>query len=145
MTNFLDSLSGKRPVRSPLPVQTRVLTCIVYRSAPSHREVLYLQSQNGNITSPHSDETEYACLRADIPSSFPFASDALGQEPDATNLWIGGSHSQTSLHKDPYENIYAVVRGSKTFTVLPPTEGVLLGSECRRRSPLKRLIHSIHE
>ena len=52
-----------------------------------------------------------------------------GQEPDAVNLWIGGSHSQTSLHKDPYENLYAVLRGSKTFTVLPPTEGVLLGSE----------------
>lgn len=27
-----------------------------------------------------------------------------------------------STHSDPYENIYLVVRGSKTFTLLPPTE-----------------------
>lgn len=27
---------------------------------------------------------------------------------------------------DPYENIYAVVRGSKHFTLLPPTEGYTL-------------------
>lgn len=27
------------------------------------------------------------------------------------------------MHKDPYENIYMVVRGTKTFTLLPPTEG----------------------
>ena len=58
--------------------------------------------------------------------------------PDAVNLWIGNSKSITSIHNgihditthldassfsiDPYENIYHVVRGSKTFLLLPPTE-----------------------
>lgn len=42
--------------------------------------------------------------------------------PDVANIWIGDSRSITSLHKDPYENIYLVIRGSKTFTLLPPTE-----------------------
>lgn len=51
-----------------------------------------------------------------------------GQEPDAVNLWIGSATSRTALHKDPYENVYAVVSGVKTFTVLPPVEGVLLGT-----------------
>ncbi len=28
----------------------------------------------------------------------------------------------TSFHKDPYENLYAVVAGAKTFTLLPPCD-----------------------
>lgn len=28
----------------------------------------------------------------------------------------------TSLHKDHYENIYVVIRGTKHFTLYPPTE-----------------------
>ena len=42
-------------------------------------------------------------------------------QPDAINFWMGGNRSITSTHKDPYENLYAVVRGSKTFTLFPPT------------------------
>lgn len=45
------------------------------------------------------------------------------RHPDAVNLWIGNSKSITSIHNDPYENIYHVVRGCKTFLLLPPTEG----------------------
>lgn len=45
-----------------------------------------------------------------------------GLKPDAVNLWIGDSQSVTSLHKDPYENMYAVVSGSKIFTLYPPTD-----------------------
>lgn len=43
--------------------------------------------------------------------------------PDAVNLWIGNSKSITSIHSDPYENIFTVIRGTKHFTLLPPTEG----------------------
>jgi hypothetical protein len=68
----------------------------------------------------------------------------LGREPDAINFWFGDSRSKTCLHKgkingpnsdsqcwppflrstftDPYENCYAVVRGTKTFVLLPPIE-----------------------
>ena len=42
-------------------------------------------------------------------------------QPDAINFWMGSNRSITSTHKDPYENLYAVVRGSKTFTLFPPT------------------------
>lgn len=35
---------------------------------------------------------------------------------------MGDGRAVTSLHKDPYENIYSVVRGSKTFTLLPPCD-----------------------
>jgi jumonji domain-containing protein 7 len=34
---------------------------------------------------------------------------------------MGTGRSVTSLHKDPYENLYAVVSGAKHFTLFPPT------------------------
>ncbi|KAI0081802.1 Clavaminate synthase-like protein [Panus rudis PR-1116 ss-1] len=89
-------------------------------------EVRYLQSQNGNLyTSDEGQESEFHALLADVPNDLPWCSEALESPPDAVNLWIGNSKSITSVHSvaDPYENIYSVIRGSKTFTLLPPTEG----------------------
>lgn len=45
-----------------------------------------------------------------------------GNPPDAVNLWIGTSKSISTLHHDPYENLYAVIRGRKHFTLYPPTD-----------------------
>ncbi|KAI0269146.1 Clavaminate synthase-like protein [Gloeopeniophorella convolvens] len=97
---------------------------------PRDNNVYYLQSQNGNIfssgyfTSPAlENDCELTKLRNDVPSEIPWCSEALGRCPDAVNLWIGDGNSVTSIHSDPYENIYHVVRGSKTFLLLPPTEG----------------------
>lgn len=30
------------------------------------------------------------------------------------------------VHKDPYENLYCVVRGSKTFMLIPPTDAAFV-------------------
>ncbi|KDQ20743.1 hypothetical protein BOTBODRAFT_317485 [Botryobasidium botryosum FD-172 SS1] len=99
-------------------------------------EVCYLQSQNGNLYSGQStggstaealdEPSEFMPLRGDVPKHIEWATDALGRGPDAVNLWIGDERSVTSVHSDPYENLYTVVRGSKTFVLLPPTEGWLL-------------------
>lgn len=35
---------------------------------------------------------------------------------------MGNQYSITSFHKDHYENLYAVITGSKTFILLPPTD-----------------------
>ena len=35
---------------------------------------------------------------------------------------MGDHRAVTSMHHDHYENIYCVVRGSKTFTIIPPTD-----------------------
>ncbi|KAG1754044.1 cupin-like domain-containing protein [Suillus paluster] len=89
----------------------------------------YLQSQNGNIyssrffESPNDDPSEFGTLREDVPSNIPWVAEALGRNSDAVNLWIGNSKSITSIHSDPYENIYTVIRGRKHFTLLPPCEG----------------------
>jgi hypothetical protein len=41
---------------------------------------------------------------------------------EAVNLWLGDDRSTSSAHKDHFENLYAVVTGAKTFTLLPPTD-----------------------
>ena len=33
---------------------------------------------------------------------------------------MGTSKSVSSIHRDPYENIYAVIHGEKHFTLIPP-------------------------
>jgi jumonji domain-containing protein 7 len=69
----------------------------------------YIQSQNNNLNSSFQE------LLEDIPNEIDFASEALGKSPDAVNFWMGNSQSTTSLHRDPYENIYHMVAGTKTF------------------------------
>ncbi|KAI9190786.1 jmjC domain-containing protein 7 [Polychytrium aggregatum] len=86
-----------------------------------HNEpVHYVQSQNNNFS------TEFSVLLDDVPKDIAFASEALGKQPDAVNFWLGSDRSVTSLHKDHYENLYMVITGSKTFTLIPPTEGFCL-------------------
>ncbi|KAF7862773.1 hypothetical protein EAF04_007645 [Stromatinia cepivora] len=77
-------------------------------------EVRYAQTQNDNL------RNEYSSLFTDVEKDISFARIALQQDPDAINLWIGNSHSLTSLHKDPYQNIYVQIIGQKHFTLLPP-------------------------
>ncbi|KAG6821275.1 hypothetical protein H0H93_002385 [Arthromyces matolae] len=99
-------------------------------STSSGRNIYYLQSQNGNLFtsedfSGHGIQScsEFEPLRPDIPNDIEFCTGGLGRPPDAVNLWIGDGRSITSIHSDPYENIYTVLRGAKYFTLLPPTEG----------------------
>ncbi|GAA6063950.1 hypothetical protein JCM10212_004905 [Sporobolomyces blumeae] len=85
--------------------------------ARSERPVYYLQTQNGNLSN------EYSALLEDVGLEGPaWAREVFGERPDVANIWIGGARSVTSMHKDPYENVYLVVRGSKTFVLLPPSE-----------------------
>eukprot|EP00887_Chlorella_sp_A99_P000675 scaffold5.g675.t1 len=76
----------------------------------------YLQFQNSSLTA------ELPELLGDVEAELPWATEALGGPPEAVNLWIGDTRSTSSLHKDPFENLYAVVAGSKTFTLLPPSD-----------------------
>ncbi|KAJ3933696.1 MAG: cupin-like domain-containing protein [Lentinula lateritia] len=91
-------------------------------------ETYYLQSQNGNVYSSgffngQDDLSEFETLRQDIPSDVKWCTEALDKSPEAVNVWIGDGGSISSIHSDPYENIYTVVRGQKHFTLLPPTDG----------------------
>jgi len=78
-------------------------------------DILYCQAQNNSM------KTEYQALLSDIEKDLPLATEAFGLKPDAVNFWMGEDRSVSSLHQDPYENMYCVVRGKKFFTLLPPT------------------------
>ena len=78
--------------------------------------VKYAQTQNDNLRG------EYASLFNDVDAEIPWARIALGQPPDAINMWIGNSSSVTALHRDNYENLYCQIIGSKQFVLLPPVE-----------------------
>ena len=84
-------------------------------------DVLYLSHQCDNLRVQLE-----GIIQDDVDTSLPIADAALGCGPDAVNLWAGDSNAITTLHKDHYENMYAVVRGAKHFTLYPPTSLPLL-------------------
>ncbi|BDA47612.1 Bifunctional peptidase and (3S)-lysyl hydroxylase JMJD7 [Coccomyxa sp. Obi] len=81
----------------------------------SSGEKIYAQAQNNSLPE------QFGALLPDV-EEFDWATEAFGAPPEAANLWIGTDDSVTSFHKDHYENIYAVVKGRKVFTLLPPSD-----------------------
>lgn len=80
---------------------------------------LYLSAQNDNL------RRELPGLLADVggPSApLAVATAALGGEPEAVNIWIGGPGNTSSTHKDNLNNLYTVVTGVKRFVLLPPAD-----------------------
>lgn len=94
MTEFLDRLDSKED-----------------------EKIFYLQKQNSNLIQ------DFPELLKDIDmSTLRFASESFNKRPDAINFWMGEDRAITSLHKDPYENIYCVISGYKDFILIPPTD-----------------------
>lgn len=90
----------------------------------THGAVLYAQSQNDCL------RDEYKDLFSDVPGNIDFARIALQQEgPDAVNFWLGNSRSTSALHRDNYENLFAQIRGSKRFLLLPPVTVAVVGEQ----------------
>jgi len=83
--------------------------------------VRYAQAQNGSLAG-------FGALGAGpappVPRDLPWATSLFGTgRPDAVNVWVGGRASVTAWHRDPYENVYVVLGGSKRFALFPPGEG----------------------
>lgn len=87
------------------------------------RGIFYVQKQNSNLTE------EFQELCADAASDVSWATEAFGKHPDAVNFWMGDERAITSMHKDHYENLYCVISGKKTFTLLPPSDLPLIPYE----------------
>lgn len=83
---------------------------------PRSDRVFYIQKQCSNLTE------ELAELVADAAPDLPWATRLFGAKPDAVNFWMGDGRAVTSMHKDPYENMYCVVSGHKDFLLHPPTD-----------------------
>ena len=89
----------------------------------SPRAVYYISHQNSSLLE------EFRPLLDDVEGEIPWATEVFGAPPDAVNLWVGPMEALTTLHKDHYENIYCVIKGTKHFTLYPPTEGPFLHSQ----------------
>ncbi|XP_024941922.1 jmjC domain-containing protein 7 isoform X5 [Cephus cinctus] len=83
---------------------------------PQAGSVFYIQRQNSNFTE------DFPELISDVPPDIPWATESFGKLPDAVNIWMGDERAVTSMHKDPYENIYCVISGEKDFLLHPPTD-----------------------
>jgi len=83
---------------------------------PMQIGIYYIQKQCSNLMK------ELSCLLPDVEEDIKFGSEAFGVSPDAINFWMGDKRAVTSMHKDNYENLYCVLRGEKTFTLIPPTD-----------------------
>lgn len=83
---------------------------------PREDRVLYLQKQNDSFNS------EFQCLMHDVDPDPSWMRTVFGTQLAAVNFWMGDKRAITSLHKDPFENMYSVVRGEKTFTLFPPCD-----------------------
>lgn len=73
-------------------------------------KIYYLQSQNNNLKSgeagdfsPLLQDLEISIKdhdgREEIRTDLNWATEAIGQEPEATNVWIGSERSSSSMHR----------------------------------------------
>eukprot|EP01083_Nonionella_stella_P168774 570792_1 len=97
-------------------------------------EILYCQLQNGCMAD------EYSLLCEDIEMDIEWVSTALNKKPDAINFWMGENRSISSMHQDPYENIYCVLAGEKKFILYPPTDEIYL-----KKTPFQKAIYSFND
>eukprot|EP01132_Coremiostelium_polycephalum_P004854 gene4854-6050_t len=108
-----------KPLEKKIKFQEYIdyIDCMKTNSLDDTSNVQYIQYQNDSFNQ------EYQKLWNDIDHTcIAFARDAFGVDYDAINFWMGDERAVSSLHKDPYENIYCVVRGTKVFTLLPPID-----------------------
>jgi Cupin-like domain len=92
---------------------------------PPPPSVLYYSRQNDCFR--NELPTIYEATRHVIPDSIQFAEEAFGNgKPEAINLWMGDERAVSSMHKDPYENLFYVASGEKIFTLCPPADAPYL-------------------
>lgn len=111
-----------------LPLETEMLLSEFFEHLDDPMGAIhYIQRQNSNFSE------DFPELADDIlPSDLDFAQKCFNKPPDAANFWLGDQRAITSMHKDPYENIYCVISGYKDFILIPPHQ---LCCVPRRRYP----------
>jgi len=115
-------ISGQFVFASPYETQLPFTTVLKHLLDPSSSTIAHLQLQNDCLRSP-----EYSILLTDVPFAIPpWATPILGAKPEALNFWMGRHHSVSSMHSDPYENIYTVIRGVKVFILYPPCDAYFM-------------------
>ncbi|KAI2503457.1 cupin-like domain-containing protein [Fragilaria crotonensis] len=94
-------------------------------TANGDNSVFYYSLQNDCLRSECS--ALVTPLQASAGPLLLWAEQAFGTgPPDAVNIWIGDERAHSSLHKDPYENLFYVASGEKIFTLYPPSDAAFL-------------------
>lgn len=110
-------INGMTSERFVYPAEVQMTTADFFTLLHHNDDIVpYLSQQNDCMRS------EFGPLLPDIPPSVELMDIALNNTPEAINLWIGDQRSVSSLHKDHFENMYAVISGEKVFTLFPPTD-----------------------
>ncbi|CAD6238714.1 GSCOCG00008533001-RA-CDS [Cotesia congregata] len=107
--------NGKKLFTLPEEREMKMSSFLDKLDNPFDDEIYYIQQQNSNF------ENLFHELWRDV-DIVPWASELFAKDPDAINFWMGDKRAITSMHKDPYENIYCVVEGEKEFILHPPTD-----------------------
>lgn len=120
--DIVKNISGIRSFVYPAEVDMTMKTFMNMIQNPSEDDAVpYLSQQDDNL------RKHFPYMMKDIEDSLPLAEALVGlSSPEAVNLWIGDQRAVSSLHKDHFENFYAVVVGEKSFILLPPTDIVHL-------------------
>ncbi|XP_022340537.2 bifunctional peptidase and (3S)-lysyl hydroxylase Jmjd7-like isoform X2 [Crassostrea virginica] len=100
--------------------------------------IFYIQKQNSNFTD------EFEEIVDDVESDIQWGTEAFGAQPDAVNFWMGDTRAVTSMHKDPYENLYCVVKGWKKFLLIPPTDAGFVPYETYQAAKFKERDGEFH-
>ncbi|XP_072948049.1 uncharacterized protein JMJD7 [Epargyreus clarus] len=117
----------------PYEVEMTMAEFLDILEAKEDNMIPYIQRQNSNLTE------DFAELLEDVLPEVPFASTAFNKSPDAVNFWMGDERAVTSMHKDPYENIYCVIDGYKEFILIPPTDLPYVPYERYPQAEFKRI------
>ena len=104
----------------------------IIENPSQHKGIHYIQRQNSNLSEEMNELIE------DI-SELQWAREAFGKDPDAVNFWMGDSRAVTSTHKDPYENIYCVIKGQKDIILFPPTDVPWLPYKSYKQAVFKKI------
>lgn len=108
-------------------------------SSASDDEVYYLQHQNDSFRQEFME-----VLGRDLDASVEkWGTDLFGGAPDAINFWMGDSRAVSSMHKDHYENLYCVVKGTKVFTLCCPTDLPWMNQTWFREASFERVNGSL--
>jgi hypothetical protein len=71
-----------------------------------------------------------AALRKDIPTP----PDIAESDVYASSLWLGIPPTRTPLHKDPNDNLFVQLSGTKVFRLLKPEDGITVFGDKRVRT-----------
>ena len=92
---------------------------LVRNAAPGDEDVYYLSEANDNF------RTRFASLHDDIEMVMP-CTEGTPMVLESLNMWMGTSNCRAPVHSDTYNNLYVVVRGTKTFRLYHPLDAAFM-------------------